>query len=129
MLKISKQQALNRWDILPDNLKEALFSESNADILWLICEAQHIPEQKIYTIATIAGDVILGFLHSEDLAKEIRTTLNLNPEIANSIANEIDRKIFVPIRSAEITRLCVERCSIVVWVSCTGKKPYSLSYV
>ena len=41
----------------------------------------------------------VGFIHPEDLAKEIKDALNLNPEIANSIADEIDRKIFNPIRT------------------------------
>ncbi len=98
MIKISKQQLFDRWDNLPQNLREALVSEYNADILWRICEAQHLSKDKISVVATIAGDAILGFIHSEDLAQEIRLNLNLNPEIANLIAYEIDRKIFAPIR-------------------------------
>ena len=99
MLKISRQQALNRWDILPDNLREALFSEYDADILWRICENQHLSEDKIRIIAILIGNVILGFIHLEDLAGEIKQELGINPEIANSIASEIERKIFAPIRS------------------------------
>ncbi|MDP3014877.1 MAG: hypothetical protein Q8N28_00410 [bacterium] len=99
MLKISQQQALNRWDTLPDNLREALFSEYNSETLWKICENQHLSEDKIGVIATLAGDVILGFLHPDDLASEIRKDLNLIPELANLIASEIDRKIFASIRS------------------------------
>jgi hypothetical protein len=99
MIKISSQQYLQRWTTLPDNLREAIFSQQNTDILWRICEDQHIPEEKIYIIVTLAGDVIFGFLHPEDFAKEIRESLNLNPEIANSIAQEIDRKIFSPIKT------------------------------
>jgi len=99
MLKVSQQQVINRWDSLPDNIREALSSEQNANILWRICEIQHIPKEKIYTIATLVGDIILGFIHSEDLAQEIQKDLNLNSEIANSIAAEIDRKIFALIRA------------------------------
>ena len=68
MQKISRQQALNRWDTLPDNLREALFSEYNSETLWKICEGQHLSEDKIYIVATLAGDVILGFLHPEDFS-------------------------------------------------------------
>ena len=99
MLKISRQQLINRRDSLPDNLREALFSEYNSETLWKICEGQHLSEDKIYIIATLAGDVILGFLHPEDLASEIKKDLNLVPELANLIASEIDRKIFTSIRS------------------------------
>lgn len=99
MLKISKQQLFQRWDVLPDNLREALFSETNADVFWRICQAEHIPEEKISIGATIVGDVILGFLHIEDLAKELQSDLNINKEIARVIAGEVDRKIFSPIKS------------------------------
>ena len=81
MLKISRQQLINRRDSLPDNLREALFSEYNSETLWKICEGQHLSEDKIYIIATLAGDVILGFLHPEDLALEIKKTLILSPNL------------------------------------------------
>jgi len=99
MLKISKKQLITRYDTLPDNLKEALFSEFNTNLLWKICEDQHLSKDKILTIATLVGDVILGFVAADDLGAEIRKELGLIPELANSIAAEIDRKIFAPIRS------------------------------
>lgn len=99
MLKIPRQQVLNRWDALPINLREALFAEQNADILWRACENQHLSEDKIRIVATLSGDVIMGFMHPEDLTAEIKTTLGINPEIAASISREIDRKIFGPIKT------------------------------
>lgn len=98
MLNISNQQVLERWDFLPDTLKEALFSSQNTDILQRICESQHISQEKIYSVATMAGDVIFGFIHPEDLEKEIRTGLNLNQQISSVIATEINQKIFIPIK-------------------------------
>ena len=100
MLKIPRQQVLERWDTLPDNLKEALFSESNSGIVWQIGTLNHLPEEKISMMATIVGDVIFGFLHPDDLTREIQESLNLNYQIANSISHEINRKIFEPIRIA-----------------------------
>lgn len=99
MPNITKQQALFRWDILPMNLREAIFSERNAEILWQICELQHLPEDRIYRVATLAGDVIMGFIHPEDLAREIQEQVGLKFEVAEIIANEIIKKIFAPIRS------------------------------
>lgn len=96
---ITKQQALFRWDTLPMNLREAIFSERNAEILWQICELQHLPEDRIYRVATLAGDVIMGFIHPEDLAREIQESVGLKFEVAEIIANEIIKKIFAPIRS------------------------------
>ncbi len=98
MLQISRQQVLERWDALPENLKEALFSEINANIVWQVGTLNHLSEEKISIMAMMVGDVIFGFLHPDDLAREIQETLNLNPQIANSISHEINRKIFAPLR-------------------------------
>ena len=99
MLKISRQQVLQRWDALPQNLREALFSEYNSGILWRICEEQHLSEDKIFKVAALTGDVIMGFMHPEDLSDEIKKELVINAEIASSISRQIDRKIFTLIRS------------------------------
>lgn len=99
MPKITKQQAINRWDKLPMVLREAVFSERNADILWSVCEGQHLPENKIFRVASLVGDVLMGFIHPDDLAKEIKETLALNPIIIDSIVKEVNNKIFSPIRS------------------------------
>ena len=99
MLNISKQQALQRWEVLPDSLREALFSEYNADTLWKICEAQHLPEDKISKVAVLFGDAIFGFAHLDDLAKDIALETGINQQIADYIIQEIDRKILPPIKS------------------------------
>lgn len=99
MLQITRQQTLRRWNVLPQNLRESLFSEYNSNILWRICEEQHLSEDKISKIATLAGDVIMGFIHPEDLDDEIKKTLGINQEIAAFIARQIDRKIFSLIKN------------------------------
>jgi len=99
MIQVTKDKALQRYDLLTENLKAALFSSSNAEIVRKVGESQHLTEDKIVVIGKIIGYVILGFIHSEDLAQEIKDALNLNSEIANSIAQEIDRKIFALIRA------------------------------
>lgn len=87
-----------RWDTLPENLRDAIFSEQNADILWKFCEAQHLSDDKIYKIATITGNVIMGFIHPEDLVKEITDELQINSQISAAVSAEVDKKIFAPIR-------------------------------
>ncbi len=98
MIKISQNQALKRWGTLPDILKESIFSAYNAEILWRVCENQHLSEDKIDKVAVVTGDVLMGFLHPEDFAQEIHEALNINIEIAKAIAMEIDRKIFSPLK-------------------------------
>ena len=101
MMNISKQQARDRWDTLPDNLKEAIFSEVNADIVWRVGEANHLNEGKIREIATVAGDVVMGFLHPDpdDVSREIQARINIPRPLALDIAKELARKIFLPLKN------------------------------
>ncbi len=99
MIKITHQQALTRYDTLSDVLKDAGFSIQNVQIIRRIGEENHLSYDKVLVISELVGYILFGFIHPEDLAKEIRESLNLNPEIANSVAEEIDRKIFSPIRT------------------------------
>ncbi|HEY4475403.1 MAG TPA: hypothetical protein VJB92_01640 [Candidatus Paceibacterota bacterium] len=101
MLIITKKQALERWDTLPQNLKEAIFSPANADIIWKFCENNHVTEEKIRVIATVGGDVLMGFLHPdpEDVAREIEERAKIPKPLALDIARELERKIFLPLKS------------------------------
>lgn len=99
MLQIPRQQVLERWDSLPDNLREALVSPFNGDFIWRLGEKNHLSEEKISMIATTAGDVIFGFIRPEDLASELQETLEIDPRIANAISKEINQRIFFPLHN------------------------------
>jgi hypothetical protein len=99
MIKISSDQALQRWDTLPAVLREALYSEPNSDFLWKTCSAEHIPDKQIYVVAGIVGYVLLGFLHPEDVAGELAEQLHIDPKVSAAIADAINRRIFSPLRS------------------------------
>lgn len=84
---------------MPENLKNVVFSEYYGDILWRVCENQHLSEEKIKKIATLVGYVVVGFLLPDDLAQEIKDHLGINPELAKTISGEIDKKILEPIKN------------------------------
>lgn len=99
MLTLSDQQVFSRWPSLSPALREALFSQPNADFVWNLCTDEHLPEEKRYDVAEISGYVLMGFLHPEDLAGELAATLALDPKITKTIADEINKRIFVPLRA------------------------------
>ncbi len=99
MTTISKDQALRRWDTLPQNLRETLTSENSSAIVWKVSEGEHIPPGKIYTVAKVAGWVLMGFLHPQDAERELHEQLGINPQIATSIANALDTRIFSPLKN------------------------------
>ena len=99
MLTISRQQALNRWDTITEPLRMALFAQANTDFIEKTCVSEHIPEDKQADVAGIAGYVLMGFLHPEDLAAELRDELKIDIRITTAIADAINKRIFVPLRA------------------------------
>ena len=99
MITISQQQALWRWDRIPEKLREVLTSEVSSDFVWSVCGDQHLPEDKIKLVSKLAGYVISGFLHPEDLAREIKIQAGVPEQIAAAIADGLNKRIFAPIRS------------------------------
>ncbi len=98
MIKLSQQQRGERWDSLPDVLREAIVSETNSDFIWKTCQGEFIPEEKIYDAMGAVGLVLSGFLHPEDMATELAATLQIDRRIAEPIASAINQRIFVPLR-------------------------------
>ena len=100
MITIIQDQAFQRWDTLPDNLRNALCDETSSDFIWKTCKDEHIPDEKIYSVARIVGYVLMGFLHPDDAAKEIQDVTGVDLRIANSIASAITPRIFTPLRAS-----------------------------
>ena len=98
MLTLSKTQLGQRWDTLPPILRDALFSEANGDFIYRTCETEHVPKEKIYDVLGISGYVLMGFLHPEDLALELKDALGLDPQTAGTISQAIDSRIYTPLR-------------------------------
>ena len=99
MITITQQQALWRWDRIPEKLRGVLTSEVSSDFVWTVCGDQHLPEDKIRLVSKLVGYVISGFLHPEDLAREIKNQGGFSEPIAVAIADGLNKRIFVSIRS------------------------------
>jgi hypothetical protein len=99
MFDISQQQAGQRWDIITPQLREALFSDVNADFVWNLCQNEHLTEEKSYQVAEISGYVLLGFLHPEDLAGELVSSVDLPAPLAKTISDQISSRVFAPLRA------------------------------
>ena len=99
MLTINEQQFNERWDSLPLILKEALFNEKNTDLVWRLGEEKSLDEKHIKILATITGDVILGFLSANDFKHELtKPPLNLSETIAEELSQKINQDVFLPIK-------------------------------
>jgi hypothetical protein len=99
MLTVTQQQAGQRWDIITPPLREALFSDVNADFVWNLCQSEHLTEEKSYQVAELAGYVLLGLLHPEDLAGELTSSLDLPAPLAKTLSDQINSRVFAPLRA------------------------------
>jgi hypothetical protein len=99
--KITEQELQKRFNSLPDALKNALDSASNLNIANQICKNHHlVDEEKMLIVQQICGFVMFGFIHYYDIADEINGFLELNnPKLAQSIAKELEVKIFIQLKS------------------------------
>lgn len=94
MLQISKQQALQRYDVLPKSLREELFSAENAETIRFLSYENQINEEQIGELAKIAGNVVFGFLNVNDVAKELKESLGIDDAKAQIIFRGLNQKIF-----------------------------------
>lgn len=98
MISLSEEQIFERYSSLPIDLISALNSGDVSEDIQQIGNTRNLSPEKIEDIGFIVGSIILGFIHPNDLSREIQSELGLTAPIAESIAQEIDQKIFVPIR-------------------------------
>jgi len=99
MPQYSKEQLWQLYQGLPDELKNAVFSETNADNLYDICQQNGIKDDTaISEIAKKITYVFLGLLQPDELPEKISTELNIEKSRASQIATEITNYIFLPVR-------------------------------
>jgi hypothetical protein len=98
MINLTPQQIDDRYESLPDSLKDALFSVYNAEEIERVGRSQFLSDEKISLLARLTGRVIMGFINADDFARDIQKDLGVPAETAGLIAREIDRKIFYAIK-------------------------------
>jgi len=95
----SKEQLWKLYEVLPKELKEAIFSEETANSIHEACTRNNLEEAKIPEIAKYAGYVLMGLLPPDEFEKTLKEKLALDNEQAKKINQEITRFIFFPLRA------------------------------
>jgi len=87
------------YETLPDNIKEALFSEENFNVVSEICEKNGITDEEIKSQLTkYVGKTLMGLLPIREFPIILELELNLDTEIARNISWDIDSRIFSHLR-------------------------------
>ena len=95
-----KEKLQEIYEILPEDLRQALFSQEIADMISDICVDENISEKQIDKISKYVGYVILGILSPNDLEKTIKEDLFLEEPSARRINQQILRLIFLPLKTS-----------------------------
>ncbi|MBI1971400.1 MAG: hypothetical protein HYS52_00935 [Candidatus Wildermuthbacteria bacterium] len=86
------------YEKLPEELREAVFSQETADHIFNICDRNGVED--VSKIAYYAGLVLMGILLPADFQKTLQKEIGLEEPTAKSIATEINRFVFYPVKPA-----------------------------
>lgn len=104
MQTITNEQIYDRWEQVPEVLREAFFSTENGEIVWKACEDAGLSEDVIDNVLIVLGNILLGFTHINDLAKELLSIPGMDPKAVDPIIFQIDKRIIDPLK-VDILRL------------------------
>ena len=99
-MEITVQQAQQRYKTIPAVLQDAIFSFQTAEIIRIISEQNGLSDEKTGLVAKITGYVLLGYLHAEELPRELVSAgLGISADTAAAISSSVDNRIFAVYRN------------------------------
>ncbi len=95
---LTEQSINNRFNTVPDTLREALESPQTQKTIRNVSKTQFLNEEKSLILEQLVSLVLLGFLSPQELVHELREQLFLNHEHARVLAKELEDRVFEPVR-------------------------------
>lgn len=95
----TKEELWKLYEKLPEELKEAIFSERTAENIFNICSRNGIEDERISKIAKYVGRVLMGLLPPNEFQGILEKELKLGKEMAKGIDREVERFIFYPVKA------------------------------
>ncbi len=94
----TKEQLLEKYKKLPQDVQDAIFSVDTSEIVREIGEKHKLMIDKIGELADETGLVMLGLTHPNQFISNLTERLEIEHDIAKEIAEDINSKVFFPIR-------------------------------
>lgn len=95
-MNISKTDIHERWESLPEALRDAVFSDENDSIIYELVEKYKFSENQERGIGRICFFVFLGFLRIKDVFEELVQNVKLDSKTALEVYQELEQKVFGP---------------------------------
>lgn len=97
-MQYTQQQLREKYENLPEDLKNAIFSVESSDAIQKISKNYGLMIDQMGELASETGLVMLGFTHPKDYIKNLSGRLGVDIETAKKIAQEINVEIFSKIK-------------------------------
>lgn len=92
-----KEQLLELFKNLPEDIQEASLSDEVSDNIYKACEKQGLNQETSLKVVKLTGYVFFGLLPTDELAGSLTKELNIESSKANPLAREIIKYVFVPL--------------------------------
>ncbi len=91
---------MERFRDLPEDLQKAMFSPDTADAILAVGKKFGLQIDQTGELADETGLVMLGVTPPGEFIRNLARRLELDPEKAKAVAEEINQKIFQPVRES-----------------------------
>lgn len=95
-----KEKLQEIYEILPQDLKEALFSQEVANKISDIGIQNNLTTDQITKITEYVGYILLGLLSPNEFEKTIKEKLPIEDNLARRINHQITRLVFLPVKNS-----------------------------
>lgn len=92
------EQTDELFDKLAPELRAAIFSEDNAELISQIAKRYKIADEQIPQFAILVGNILLGLLSPDNFPKALEQELKIPGEQTAFISQEVNRLILYPVK-------------------------------
>ncbi len=92
--ELSQDELWKIYELLPEDLKDAIFSMETSDNITLACKLAGIEDERESKVAKLTGRVLLGLMAPDKFQTALQQEVGLNDQEAKKISHQIHRLIF-----------------------------------
>ena len=100
MEPLTEEQILEKYEQLPDDLKEAIFSVEMTEAIKDIGAKYELAIDKIGALANESGMVMFGATRPKDFVPNLMSRLGVDKNTANKIASDVNSQVFLKVRES-----------------------------
>ena len=97
---LTEEQILEKYEQLPEDLKEAIFSVEMTEAIKGIGAKYKLAIDKIGALANESGMVMFGATRPKDFVSNLMSRLGIDKDTAEKIASDVNSQVFLKVRES-----------------------------